>query len=117
MTAQHRHTAGTPAGGEFASKPHGEAAVTLDAGPYSEYAEALAERLLVAGEDGPWRLRGRDLTGPRGLYKEDVVPEGFTFSDAVAGTEAHRRMTAAIEELAEAAEAEMAADEDGDHPE
>lgn len=96
-----RRPAGTPSGGQFAAAAHTEADVALN-----EHASELALRILQSGSVRPWEIRGRDLHGPRHLVAYGVVPEGVTMADAVAGSDAHRQLTAAVADLTEAAEEE-----------
>ena len=96
-----RRPAGTPSGGQFAAATHTEADVALN-----DHASELALRILQSGTVGPWRIRDRDLLGPRNLVTYDVVPEGITMADAVEGSNAHRQLTTAVADLTEAAEEE-----------
>jgi hypothetical protein len=72
----------------------------------NDHASELALRILQSGTVGPWRIRDRDLLGPRNLVTYDVVPEGITMADAVEGSNAHRQITTAVADLTEAAEEE-----------
>lgn len=76
--AQHRHLAGTPAGGRYASHPHAAAEITLDDGSLPATAvRYLAERPGEATAGATVEIEGTDWSGPH------VVTVGVIDGDAV----------------------------------